>query len=101
MKRASPAATKSKVRSNSLVVASKETVRNMQSKFQTIEEESSSSEDFSQQDGVTEDDEMFDGLLDKINSRVGDDGSMSSQFARFQASTAFISKIADGKELVT
>ena len=45
---------------------------------------------------MTEDDEMFDGLLDKINSRCGNDGSMSSQFARFQASTAFISKIADG-----
>lgn len=47
MKRASPAANKSKVRSNSLVIASKETVRNMQNKFQTIEEESSSSEEFS------------------------------------------------------
>ena len=52
-----------------------------------IEEESSGSDGGRNIDGVTEDNEMFDGMIEKIHERCKFEGTMASQMDRLSAST--------------
>ena len=74
-----------KHRSNSLIITGqekKETVYKTARQFLSIEEESSGSDENGEYDGATEDNEIFDGMLERINERCAFEGTMASQMDR-------------------